>query len=87
MTNNRHNTYNTLFHWNSFRLKLVFEGMGIGIITGFLVVLYRVMLEKAGLMLTQIYHHLVLKPMLTLLWIGALIIIGYVVGLLLKTNL
>jgi H+/Cl- antiporter ClcA len=86
MTNNRHNTYNTLFHWNSFRLKLVFEGMGIGIITGFLVVLYRVMLEKAGLMLTQIYHHLVLKPMLTLLWIGALIIIGYVVGLLVKNE-
>ena len=28
---NKHNTYNSLFHWNSFRLKLVFEGIAVGI--------------------------------------------------------
>ena len=49
---NKHNTYNTLFHWHSFRLKLVFEGIGIGIITGLLIVLYRYALEKAGVLLT-----------------------------------
>lgn len=86
MTKNKHNTYNTLFHWNSFRLKLVFEGMGIGIITGFLVVLYRVMLEKAGLMLTQVYNALMMRPALIPIWVGVLIIIGYVVGLLVKNE-
>lgn len=86
MTKNKHNTYNTLFHWNSFRLKLVFEGMGIGIMTGFLVVLYRVMLEKAGLMLTQVYNALMMRPVLIPIWVGLLIVIGYVVGLLVKNE-
>jgi len=81
---NKHNTYNTLFHWHSFRLKLVFEGIGVGIITGFLVVLYRYALEKAAVMLAVIYRALSIRPMLIPVWIGALIIIGYIVGLLVK---
>ncbi|WP_068963220.1 H(+)/Cl(-) exchange transporter ClcA [Desulfosporosinus sp. BG] len=84
MTNNKHNTYNTLFHWNSFRLKLVFEGMGVGILTGLLVVLYRFMLEEAGLMLTKVYNVLTVRPALIFAWIGVLCIIGYVVGLLVE---
>lgn len=51
---NKHNTYNTLFHWHSFRLKLVFEGIGLGVVTGLLVVLYRYALEKAILILAEI---------------------------------
>ena len=81
---NKHNTYNTLFHWHSFRLKLVFEGIGVGIITGLLIVLYRYALEKAGVLLTDIYKIISIKPILILPWIGALIIIGYIVGLMVK---
>ena len=81
---NKHNTYNSLFHWHSFKLKLVFEGIGVGIITGLLVVLYRYALEKAGVLLTDIYKIISIKPILILPWIGALIIIGYIVGLMVK---
>jgi H+/Cl- antiporter ClcA len=81
---NKHNTYNSLFHWHSFKLKLVFEGIGVGIITGLLVVLYRYALEKAGVLLSDIYKIISMKPILILPWIGALIIIGYIVGLMVK---
>lgn len=81
---NKHNTYNTLFHWHSFRLKLVLEGIGVGIATGLLIVLYRYSLEKAGAILTDIYKTISIKPILILPWIGVLIIIGYIVGLLVK---
>jgi len=81
---NKHNTYNTLFHWHGFKLKLVIEGIGVGIITGLLVVLYRYALEKAGVLLIDIYKIISIKPILILPWIGALIIIGYIVGLMVK---
>ncbi|AWK52141.1 H(+)/Cl(-) exchange transporter ClcA [Clostridium beijerinckii] len=81
---NKHNTYNTLFHWHSFRLKLVFEGIGVGIITGLLIVMYRYALEKAGILLSNIYKIISIKPILILPWIVALIIIGYIVGLMIK---
>ncbi len=81
---NKHNTENTLFHWNSFRLKLVWEGMGVGIITGLLIVLYRYSLELSGEFLTEVYETLTVKPILILPWIVALIIIGYIVGLAVK---
>ena len=83
---NKHNTKNTLFHWNSFKLKLVFEGMGVGIITGLLIVLYRYALEEAGVLVTDVYKTISIKPILALPWIGALIILGYIVGLMVKHN-
>ena len=54
-TENKHNTYNTLFHWHSFKLKLVFEGICIGIASGLLIVLYRLALEKASTFLDIVY--------------------------------
>ena len=81
---NKDNTYNTLFHWLSFRLRLVLEGIGVGTITGLLIVLYRYVLEKAGIILPEIYKTISIKPILILPWIGALIIIGYIVGLMVK---
>ena len=81
---NKHNTYNTLFHWHSFKLKLVFEGIGVGIISGLLIVMYRYALEKAGIVLNDIYELISIKPILVLPWIVALIIIGYIVGLMVK---
>lgn len=81
---NKHNTYNTLFHWHSFKLKIVFEGIGIGIFSGLLIVMYRYALEKAGSLLNGIYESISMKPILILPWIVALIIIGYIVGIMVK---
>lgn len=78
--NNKQNTYNTLFHWHSFRLKLVFEGIVIGILTGLLIVIYRFALEKSMELLKQIYQTLSIKPYYIPIWVGVLIIIGLVVG-------
>jgi len=81
---NKHNTYNTLFHWHSFRLKLVFEGIAIGIITGLLIVLYRFLLEKASGILVKVYEFLSGQPQLIPIWIIILAIVGYIVGVLVK---
>lgn len=81
---NKQNTYNTLFHWHSFRLKLVFEGMGVGIIAGLLIALYRYLLEKAGFFLNSVYQIISLNPVLILPWIALLIAVGYIVGLTVK---
>lgn len=83
---NKQNTQNTLFHWNSFRLKLVWEGVVVGIITGLLIVIYRYSLEIAGAFLTKVYNTISITPVLILPWIGALIIIGYIVGLTVKSE-
>jgi H+/Cl- antiporter ClcA len=81
---NKHNTYNSLFHWHNFRLKLVFEGIAVGIITGLLIVLYRFALEKLMLLLAEIYKALSVKPFLIPVWIGILILIGYLLGIMVK---
>lgn len=78
--NNKHNTYNTLFHWHSFRLKLVLEGIVIGIFAGLLIVLYRYALEKSMELLKYIYEILSIRPYLIPIWVVVLIIIGFVVG-------
>ncbi|WP_291633845.1 H(+)/Cl(-) exchange transporter ClcA [Clostridium sp.] len=81
---NKNNTHNTLFRWHSFRLKLVFEAIGVGIITGLLIVLYRYVLEAAGTFVTDVYKSISINPILALPWVGALIIAGYIVGLMVK---
>ena len=63
---NKHNTYNTLFHWHSFRLKLVFEGVGVGIITGLLIALYRYILEMAAFLLIDVYKNISINRVLIL---------------------
>lgn len=85
-TKNKQNTYNTLFHWHNFKIKLVFEGICIGILSGLLIVLYRLALEKAGILLDYIYKAIWSNPMLIIPWILAIIAIGYIVGLMVKTE-
>lgn len=83
---NKQSTYNTLFHWHSFKLKLVFEGICIGIVTGLLIVLYRLALEKAGIVLNYIYKLISINHLIILPWIILVIIIGYLVGLMVKNE-
>ncbi len=81
---NKNNTSDTLFHWHGFRLKLVFEGIAIGIVVGLLVVLYRYSLEKAMGILSEIYSFLSTRYFLIPVWVCILVLIGYIVGRLLK---
>ena len=43
---NKNGTYNTLFHWHDFKFKLVIEGALVGFFAGFIIVLYRLGVEK-----------------------------------------
>lgn len=45
---NINNTSNTISKWNSFKFKLVFEGVAVGAFSGLAVVLYRYLIEVAG---------------------------------------
>ncbi|WP_411679395.1 ClC family H(+)/Cl(-) exchange transporter [Clostridium thailandense] len=77
-------TYNTLSHWNTFKFKLIIEGIIVGILTGFIVVLYRYLLEKSLYVIDGLYIVLSQKYWLIPFWIVTLAIIGYIVGLLVK---
>ncbi|NLX91453.1 MAG: ClC family H(+)/Cl(-) exchange transporter [Firmicutes bacterium] len=83
-TTNRNSTYNILVHWHNFKLKLVFEGIVVGILAGLLIVFYRWTLEQAALVVTGIYKALSTRPFLIPLWVGVLLVIGYIVGRLIK---
>jgi H+/Cl- antiporter ClcA len=87
MNSSNHNTtYNTLFHWNSFKFKLIFESVIVGILTGLVVVLYRYLLEKSLILVKKTYILMSKDYLLLLPWIIALVIIGYIVGLLVKNE-
>lgn len=84
MESDKHNTYNTLFHWHSFRMKLVFEGIAVGILAGFLIVFYRFALEKSMELLQHIYRFLSYKPYFIPLWAVILAAVGLITGIITK---
>ncbi|GFP77421.1 ClC family H(+)/Cl(-) exchange transporter [Clostridium fungisolvens] len=45
--NNKNNAYNTISHWQDFKIKIMLEGIIVGIFSGLLIVFYRLALEKA----------------------------------------
>jgi H+/Cl- antiporter ClcA len=82
--NDKNSTGNSLFHLDSIRIKIVFEGIAIGILTGLLIVLYRFSLEKALTLLLHLYKILAVHPWYLPVWIFCLIMIGLLLGLLVK---
>ena len=42
------NRASLLFYWHNLKIKLVGESVIIGVITGFIIVLFRVVIEKLG---------------------------------------
>lgn len=86
MTENKNNTYNTLFHWHSFKLKLVFEAIAVGIFAGLIIVLYRFALEIAMQLIHRVYDILVQQPYLTPIWVGVILLIGVIVGYITKAE-
>lgn len=80
----KNNTYNTMSHWQNFRLKLMLEGIIVGIFSGLLVVFYRVILDKAEEFRSFILNLNIDKYKLMPIWFMALILGAYIVGILIK---
>lgn len=73
-------TSTILEHWMDFRLKLFVEGIFIGLAAGIVIVLYRVILEHAELIRSQIYILIGVKPQWAFLWFVILIAIAFILG-------
>lgn len=80
----KNDTYNTLSHWQNFRLKLLAEGIIVGIFSGFLIVFYRIVLEKAEELRSFIFNLNISKYKLMPIWFLVLIISACIVGILIK---
>lgn len=81
---NKHDTKNTLSHFYNFRMKLVLEGIIVGILAGLLIVAYRFSLEKIGIFTKSIYNLQKQRPFLIPIWILILIISAVIVGYMVK---
>ncbi|HNU79766.1 MAG TPA: H(+)/Cl(-) exchange transporter ClcA [Bacillota bacterium] len=82
--NNINSTFNTINHWNNFKLKLVFEGVIVGAFSGLAVVLYRYLIELAGHFSRTIYMIQKGNNLFIPLWLVVLIFLGYFTGVLIK---
>lgn len=80
----KNDTYNTLSKWQNFRLKVVLEGIIVGILSGFLVVFYRLVLEKAEALRNLILNLDIEKYKLMPAWFILLIVAACIVGFLIK---
>ncbi|TET49945.1 MAG: ClC family H(+)/Cl(-) exchange transporter [Actinomycetota bacterium] len=80
----KNNTVNTLRHWYSFRLKLIAEGILIGSITGLIVVLFRLLLEKIEKTITGFSSFLEARIWLYPVFFIGLILIGLLIGVIIK---
>ncbi len=75
------NTSKILNHWWDFRLKLFAEGILSGVIVGLLVVLFRLLIEKADNLRNDIYPYLQLNGITAIIsWFLLLILFGFILG-------
>jgi len=79
-------TFSTMKHWYSIGLKLIFEGILIGIFTGFAIVLFRYSIEKINDFYPSIFSFLKEKPYFIPILFIILISIGIIIGLLIKAE-
>lgn len=75
---------NYQFKLSNLKLKLVAEGIITGILTGFVIVLFRLSIEKLGHEIIKIYQIFLLKLWLIPLWTVLLIAVGYILGVMAK---
>ena len=67
-----------------FKLRLFIEGNLIGLFTGFLIALFRYLLELSENTLPVLYNWLAANPFFVLPWVGLLLIIGYCLALVVR---
>ncbi|WP_123054946.1 ClC family H(+)/Cl(-) exchange transporter [Clostridium sp. JN-1] len=75
---------NVLFYWYNSKFKLVLESIIVGIFTGLVVVSFRIGIEQLTVCVSNIYKVLQTKLWLLPLWIILLILIGYLLGKIVK---
>lgn len=73
-----------IFHWHNFRLQLMFEGVVIGTITGFIVVLFRFIIEKSLNFILGFYQNISINYRLLPWFILLLMAVGYFEGFIVK---
>lgn len=81
---NKHNIYNTLFCWHSFKIKLVLESIIVGALTGFAISLLRFLVDKSGEMISEAYKVIQSNYYLIPIWIIFLIMIGLLISFIVK---
>lgn len=80
------NTYNTLYHMNNLKLKLLLQGIAVGTFSGFLVVFYRIVLDRAEDLRNFILNSNIEKYKLVPMWFLAMIVLSIIVGQLIKNE-
>lgn len=80
-----HKTQNTIKHFSNFKLKVLAQSMLIGLLTGIVVVFYRILLGKVSNFRGDMFVTLKSSPVIfTVLWFGLLLLAGYLLGLLIE---
>lgn len=79
-------TYNAIFQWQNLKLKLVGEGVVVGLFSGLVIVLYRYLVEKSGGLTKQLYSVVKGNMISTIILFIVLIAMGYLVGKIVKSE-
>ena len=75
----------TLKHWNKLKLPIFFESILVGLLSGGVVVLYRLLLNSAEEIRNFVYHGNEQGGILvTVLWVVFLIAAGFIIGIIIK---
>lgn len=77
---NKQDTCSTLSHWHNVKLKLMLEGVIVGIFSGLLIVMYRLSLEKAEEFRSEIIEIQPSRHYLIFIWLLVLIAVAFIVG-------
>lgn len=80
----KHNTYNTLSHWNNFKVKLVLESVIVGALTGCVISFLRFLVDKSGILISKVYQTLSVNFYLIPVWIVLLTIVGLLISYIVK---
>lgn len=86
MQQNNNNTSNILNIWDDLRLKLMIEGIFVGILAGFIVIIFRIVLEHTENIRQQIYHLISPSPAMICLYFIVLIIVAGILGYIARTE-
>lgn len=78
--------YEGFLNWKSFKMKLIFEGIIVGIFVGLVISLFRFFVDKCGIYLPQIYEYVFGRPVFIVVCIAALVLLGLAMGVLVRLN-
>ncbi|MEA5009497.1 ClC family H(+)/Cl(-) exchange transporter [Clostridium tyrobutyricum] len=76
--------YEKLLNWRNFKIRLIFEGIIVGLFVGIVISLFRFLVGKSEMYLNEIYMMLSLNHGLIPIWIVLIAFLGYLIGLLIK---